>query len=247
MQSDRTTRRRVLLGAGAAMAGFAGCSGSDDNGSDTTGSDSGDGSMSAGGEGTADAGGDGAATPTTGNGPEPNCTRLAGQPIPYGTASTPFVFTFEYVDSWTVGEPLEGPGGRNQSITSPTVTVDGEPEGAGIRVAQRFEPLTASQVDEEIADAVSGDFSPFEVLHELEYAGETIRVVGFPDAELAVYRFWLPHGDRYYPTEIDILTSILRLDEDGRQELFCLDAIQTATETVRTSLRPNPETTIDSV
>jgi hypothetical protein len=228
------------------MAGLAGCSGGGDNTNDGNDTPTPDDTDPQSGTPT-DSGGQTATPAGSNDGPNPNCARLTGQPTAYDAAETPFVFTFDYVDSWTAVEPLEGPGGRSQAITSPTVTVDGEPESAGIRVGQRFEPLTATEVDGEIADAVAGDFSPFEVVYELEYAGETVRVVGLPDAELAVYRLWLPYDGQYYPVEIEVLTSILRLDDDNRQELLCLDAIQTATETVQTSLRPNPETTIESV
>ncbi|MEF8870888.1 MAG: hypothetical protein V5A41_04590 [Haloarculaceae archaeon] len=248
MQRSETTRRLFLLGTGATVAALAGCSGSDsDGGGEDPDGESGPttdtGEPTATSEPSAD---DGSGT-TPNNSPAPDCTRLTGQPTGYDAADTPFVFTFDYVDSWTVGTPLEGPGGRSQAVTSPIVSVDGEPESAGIRVGQRFEPLTATQVDAEIADAVSGQYSPFEVVHELEYAGETVRIVGFPDAELGFYRLWLPHEGQYYPVEIDVLSSILRFNDQNEQELLCLDPIQTATETVRTSLRPNPATTIDSV
>jgi hypothetical protein len=246
MQADDTTRRVFLASAGAAMVGLAGCSGSDDSGDGAGGGGDGPDSTA---NGSTPAGGEGqTATPAKSDSETgPNCSLLAGDPTAFDAAGTPFVFTFDYVDAWTVQDPLEGPGGRSQGITSPVVRVDGEAESAGVRIGQRFEPLTAAQVDDEIADAVSGDFSPFEVVYELDYADETVRVVGFPDAELAVYRFWLPHDGLYYPVEVDVLSSILNRDEEGQQVLLCLDEIQTMVETVRTTLRPNPETTIESV
>jgi hypothetical protein len=248
MQPNGPTRRAFLAGTGAAMMGLAGCAGDGGDASPGAGTPTPDSSdPDPTGDTPTGSSGQTATPDSTGSGAGPNCASLTGQPTAFDAADTPFVFTFDYVDSWTVQDPLEGPGGRNQGVTSPIVRVDGETESAGIRVAQRFDPLTATQVDEEIADSVSGEFSPFEVVHEQEYAGETVRIVGVSDAELAVYRFWLPHDGQYYPVEMDVLTSILRFDEQNRQVLLCLDAIQTATETIRTSLRPNPETTIETV
>lgn len=239
MNGRNVTRRQVLAGAaGTGATMLAGCSGGDsiDGGAD-------------------DEAGTATATPTTaagpGSGPDPNCDRLLGSPTEYDAAGTPFVFTFDYVDTWTVQDPLEGPGGRSQGITSPRVTVDGEIESAGIRVGQRFEPLTATEVDEQIADATSGQYNPTEVLDAQEYDGETVRIIGIAAAEsVPIYRLWLPHGPAgerlYYPVEIDVLTSILRVGDDGT-DLLCLEETLTATETVRGSLRPNPDTTIESV
>jgi hypothetical protein len=126
--------------------------------------------------------------------------------------------------------------------------VDGEPESAGFRIGQRFEALTADGVDTEIADMTGGDANPAEVVRELEYDGETVRLVGFPHNDLALFRLFLPHGsggDRaYYPVEIDGLTSILRI-EDGERSLLCLSEIQAVTDRIVDSLRPNPESTID--
>jgi hypothetical protein len=240
------------------MVGLAGCSG---GGEPTDGNAGSDGS-GGGGETTATSTSDGGsatsgqtasggdATATANDSPDPNCNLLTGQPTEYDAAGTPFVFTFDYIDSWTFQDPLSGPGGRSHGLSSPVVSVDGETESAGIRIGQRFEPLTAAEADEQVADATSGEYNPTEIVHEIEYDGETIPIVGFPDAELAVYRLWLPYEGTetvYYPVEIDVLSSILRLDDENKQELLCLDAIQTATETIRTSLRPNPETTIEDV
>ncbi len=246
----------LALAGGTTATTLAGCLG----GGGGSGVD-GDGTQAGGGDGS---GGGGASTTQAGGGgeaggesttddgpndsPDPDCTRLTGQPTPYDTAGTPFIFRFDYVDSWELPEALQGPGGRSQGISSPVVTVDGETERAGIRVGQPFEALTATAVDENISDAVSGEYTPFAVVRELEYAGETVRVVGLPDAELPSYRFWLPHGadgTQYYPVEVDTLTSILRTGEEGADRLLCVESTVAAVETIVTSLEPNPETTID--
>ncbi|MFC7131701.1 MULTISPECIES: hypothetical protein [Salinibaculum] len=254
MQRTPATRRRFLGVAAATMGVLAGCSGGDVPADGSSG-DGGNGDStttpSASGESEAEratATGDATATPD--DSPDPNCRRLTGEPTAYDAAGTPFIFTFDYVDSWNVEDALEGPGGRSQGVSSAVVTVDGETESAGIRVGQRFEPLTATEVDEEVADATSGDYNPAEVVREVTFAGEPIPVVGFPDAELATYRMWLPYEGAenvYYPVEMDTLSSILRRDDEGEQVLLCLDGIQTMTETILTSLRPNPDTTIEEV
>ncbi|WP_257297470.1 hypothetical protein [Haloarchaeobius sp. FL176] len=74
--------------------------------------------------------------------------RLAGQPTPSDPSGTPFIFAFDDVDSWAVPAALQGPGGRRQGFSSPMVSVDGEPESAGIRVGQQSQVLTAAGVDE---------------------------------------------------------------------------------------------------
>lgn len=248
-----------------ALAGCSGGGGGEGDDGNDDGDDGGtrtpDGGGTDGGDGGGTTSGDGAGTATAtpggettagpGSGPDPNCARLTGSPATYDAAGTPFVFTFDYVDSWTLADPLEGPGGRSQGITSPVVTVDGEPESSGIRIGQRFEGVTAAAVDDWIADATAGASNPASVLYEQEYDGETVRVVGIAAEEsVPIYRLWLPHGPagdrRYYRVEIDVLTSILRVGDDGT-DLLCLEETLAATETVRESLRPNPDTTIGEV
>lgn len=108
-----------------------------------------------------------------------------------------------------------------------------------------------AESEETIADATRGDYARASVVHEQEYDGETVQVVGLEGAELPIYRLWLPHGSGgqrlYYPVEMDTLTSIVRLDDENRTVTLCAEATLTAAETIRTSLRPNPDTTIESV
>jgi hypothetical protein len=246
-----TTRRRMLALTGVTTAtSLAGClgGGSGDDGGETD-VDGGGGGMTqtSGGGG----GGDASTTDAGPNDrPDPDCTRLTGQPTPLDVSGTPFIFQFDYVDTWRVPDALQGPGGRSQGLSSPVVSVDGEPESAGIRVGQRFEPLTASGVEESIADIVSGDRNPFSVVRELEYDGETVRVVGITDAELPTYRFWLPDGSeprQYYPFELDCLTSILRAGGGEPTRTLCVEPTVAAVDTIVSSLEPNPDTTIDEV
>ena len=74
--------------------------------------------------------------------------RLAGQPTPSDASGTPFIFAFDDVESRAVPAALQGPGSRRQRFSSPMVSVDGEPESAGIRVGQQSQVLTAAGVDE---------------------------------------------------------------------------------------------------
>lgn len=250
-----TTRRRMLALAGVTTAtNLAGCLGGGGGSGDDSGETSVDGGGGGGGTTQASDGGSAGGESTTDAGPndspDPDCTRLTGQPTPYDASGTPFIFQFDYVDTWNVPDALQGPGGRSQGLSSPVVSVDGEPESAGIRVGQRFEALTASGVEESIADIVSGERNPFSVVRELEYDGETVRVVGITDAELPTYRFWLPYGSeprQYYPFELDCLTSILRAGGGEPTRTLCVEPTVAAVDTIMDSLEPNPDTTIDEV
>lgn len=242
MAGRHLTRRQFVLGTTVGAATLAGCLG---------GGSGGDGSDGA-SDPTPTADGT-TATPTTtsqNEGPDPDCSLLSGSQTPYDAAGTPFVFEFDYPDTWEMQDPLEGPGGRNQGVSSPVVRVDGESESAGIRVGQRFDPLTATQVEAAIAER-TGESSPFEVVHEQSFDGETVRMVGFPESNTPSYRAWLPYGPdddrRYYPFEMDTLTSILRAGGGEGTVTLCNDAVLAAVATIRESLRPNPGTTIDDV
>lgn len=241
MQS--VSRRKLLLGlTTAAATGLAGCSG---GGSDA---DSPAGRDDAGSSPGTTAGPGSAGTPN--DSPDPNCARLTGSLTPYDVSGTPFVFGFDYVDTWTADEPLEGPGGRVQGISSPTVTVDGSTESASVALSQEFDPLTAAEVDDTIADSVSGDYARAEVVDEQQFDGETIRFVGFPNTTLPYYQTWLPYGDgeaRYYPVTLELRTTIFRLDDDNAAQELCVDTSVESIETVRRTLRPNPDSTIAEV
>lgn len=128
-----------------------------------------------------------------------------GDPIPYDASDTLFVFSFDYIDSWELSDPLVGPGGRTQGITSPIVTAD----------------------------------------------GETVEVLGFPDVPPSnyppAYILYFPYvsseSPEYYRTTIVTYSDVYGLEDDQRDA--CNELIRSATETVRGSLRPNPETTVD--
>jgi len=241
------SRRKLLLGLTTTTAvGLAGCSGGGSD-ADSSGDDESD-DPSPGTVTAASTEPDSASTPN--DSPDPNCARLTGSQTPYDASGTPFVFSFDYVDSWTVEDPLLGPGGRTQGLSSPVVTVDGETESAGLTVIQKFDPLTAAEVDKAVADNTSGQYNPAEVVHEQEFNGETVRVIGLADAALPYYEMWLPYGDdeaRYYPVSLQLLTSIIRLDGDNVARELCLDATVDGAETVRRSLRVNPDSTIGEV
>lgn len=232
------SRRKLLLGTTMVATVLAGCSG---GGSDAGGS--------AGEDGAGSSAGTGAAS-TLEEDPDPNCARLTGSPTAYDVGGTPFVFGFDYIDAWTVDEPLEGPGGRVQGISSPTVTVDGSTESASVAITQQFDPLTAAEVEEAVADSTGGEYARAEVVDEQQFDGETIRFVGFTTTVLPYYQTWLPDGDdeaRYYPVTLELRTTILRLDDDNVARELCVDASVEGIETVRRSLRPNPESTIAEV
>ncbi|WP_340098918.1 twin-arginine translocation signal domain-containing protein [Salinibaculum salinum] len=254
MRRTTISRRQFVTGATAAAAALAGCTGSETaDGDNPGGSNSGDGSDS---ESTATPSttqetvtGESGSTP--GNSPDPDCSRLIGNPVPYDASDTLFVFSFDYIDSWELADPLTGSGGRTQGITSPIVTVDGEQESAGIQVIQSTDVLSASEVDAEIASGTEGQYARFEVVGEQEFDGETVRVVGISDSDPSFYQMWLPYGPadqrQYYSLTINTLTSILRLNEDNESVTLCNDPVYTAAETVRESLRPNQDTIIEEV
>ncbi|MEF8814976.1 MAG: hypothetical protein V5A55_14365 [Halovenus sp.] len=244
-----------MTGTTAAAVALAGCTGNETADEDNSG-DSGSSGDTTDSESTnvpgaireTDETSGGESDSTPGSSPDPDCSRLAGDPVPYDASDTTFVFSFDYIDSWELTEPLVGPGGRTQGITSPVVTVDGERESAGIQVIQSSDPLSASEVDSEIAAGTEGQYARFEVVGEQEFDGEALRVVGISDSDPSFYQMWLPHGpaDRrqYYSLTINTLTSILRLNEDNESVTLCDDPVHTAAETVRESLRPNPDTAI---
>ncbi|MDS0221441.1 hypothetical protein NDI54_08775 [Haloarcula sp. S1AR25-5A] len=239
------TSRRTLLRAFAAAATFgllAGCSGSetddgDDDQAETDAESAGETPTSGGGSNT---------TPDTSGS---SCAGIAGDPAPFETAGTPFVFSFEYPGTYTVAEPIAAPTGRSQPFESPAVTVDETTGSATLRVTQFYTPRPASAVETFINDRVGDSNGPFAVVGEQEYDGEALSVVGTAGADsLPLYELHLPYavdGTRnYFRTGIEITSSLVEYDDEGDQILFCLSELDEAATTVLDSLRPNPETTI---
>lgn len=229
-----TSRRRLLAAfAGAAGAGLAGCLGRSDGGAS-------DGTSSP----TAvppTASGSGTTTPADG---DPFCRPLTGSPTPYNTAGTPFVFTFDYVDSWTVEEPFRNGGSLAQRMVTPTLSTDGG--DATVRVAQGLSPVTAATAAEDV-QYVRDRQDDNGVTYETEFNGETIEFVEFPNAAVNSYYTHLPHGDgeeRYYRFSI---VTILDTVGSDRNIGDCTDAVNTATQTTLESIAPNPETTVEEV
>lgn len=225
------SRRQILQRtlATAAAVGVAGCSGGESSTAD-------------GGEESQSSGSAGGSTPN--DSPDPDCSRLTGSPTSHDTSGTPFVFAFDYVDTWALEDPVQGPGGRIQEVASPTVTVDGSTERASVSLTQEFEPLTEADVEEAMPD---GSGRGPVVRYEQSFGEATIRFVGFPDPTVPYYETYLPYDGSYYHVTLAVYTSIIRRGDGTDAGELCLDETGAAIQTVRRSLRPNPETTIDEV
>lgn len=253
MQDGFLTRRRFVLGtvgAGAVLAGCvddAGSSGDEGVGTDTAGSPPATDSTTAAGSGSPETDTE---TPVDTSG---LCGPLAGSPTAYDVSGTPYVFAFDYPETWTVEEPIPNQStGRFQRVTSPPVSIDGDEGTATVRVGQSFEALTASDVDSQVEEITTRDIDPLTVVDEQTYDGETVRVFGYADDSTAyptLYLLYLPHGSgdgrRYYLMNLVAFSDIHGLE--GEQQQSCYARIEAAIETVRSSLRPNPQTTIESV
>lgn len=245
------------------MTGLAGCTGGGENeaGAGSTPTPTAASSGSSGGSGgSSDGGGGGGGsdggsssdetdepTATATASADPDCSLLAGSPTPYDASGTPFVFTFDYVDSWTLQDSVQGPGGMIQGIISPTVSVDGETEAAGLTVAQKFEALTAAEAESAAPDVE--EYPDRMDVTEQSFGGETVRFYSVAGSDIPFYQAWLPHGDgetRYYELTLMLNTSILRAG-GGPTQTLCLETTVAGSETVRQSLVPNPDTTIAEV
>ena len=251
-RDNALTRRRFVLGTVGVTVALAGCS---ENDTPTDGGDTDQGN----GESTPTPE---SSTPST-NGtqtdgdeqtPEEDdsvCAPLAGSPTAYDVSGTLYVFAFDYPETWTVGEPIPGQNGRFQQITSPAVTVDGDPRTATVRIGQSLPALSASEVEAEKEELMTRDIDSFAVVDEQTFDGEAVDVLGFPDVPPSnyppAYTLYLPYGSgdsrEYYRTSIVTYSDVYGLEDEDSDA--CNELIRTATEAVRTSLRPNPETTVD--
>jgi len=218
--------------AGAAAVGLAGCSGGgDDQASDGT---------------TTPTATDSGTTTPTADAVDSFCAPITGSATPYDTAGTPFVFTYDYVDSWTVEEPFGTSTSRAQRVVSPTLSsADGE-SSATIRVAQSLSPVTAADARDTI-EFLTDRQENNGVTYETEFNGETVEFVEFPDVDVNSYNTHLPYGDgeeRYYSMSI---VTILDGGGPGRTISRCTDAVNAATRATLESLAPNPDSTVDEV
>ncbi|WP_340098917.1 hypothetical protein [Salinibaculum salinum] len=254
-RDNALTRRRFVLGTVGATTALAGCSGGDTpaDGDDT---DRANTEPTPTATPTSDATATQTRTQTAGDETTPDgsdsvCAPLAGSPTAYDVSGTPYIFAFDYPETWTVGEPIPGQNGRFQQITSPAVTVDGNPRTATIRIGQSLPSLSASEVEAEKDEQMTRDVDRLAVVDEQTFDGETVEVLGFPDVSPSnyppAYILYLPYGsgdsDEYYRTSIVTYADIYGLEDEETDA--CNGLIRTATETVRNSLRPNPETTVD--
>lgn len=252
-RDNALTRRRFILGTVGATVALAGCSESDTptegDGTDLDDSES--------TPTTEDSTPSSNTTQTDGEETTPEesdsvCAPLAGSPTAYDVSGTPYVFGFDYPETWTIGDPIPGQNGRFQQITSPAVSVNGDPKTATVRVGQALPALSASEAEAEKTDLLTRDVDPFAVVDEQTFDGETVDVLGFPDVPQSsyppAYTLYLPYGSgdsrAYYRTSIVTYSDVYGLEEEDSDA--CNELIRSATETVRGSLRPNPETTVDS-
>lgn len=249
MSHGDLSRRRVLLASAAAATGLAGCTG--------------DGAPSGGGAGgtptaTDPATATPAATPTesptatptetetptaTPGGADEFCAPLTGSPTPFDVAGTPYVFAFDYVDSWSIGEPIEQSNARYDRLRSPVLDGDNGESSATVRVGQSFEAVTAEEAEEEYQAAIERESSSG-VAYEDEFNGETVRFVEFQNVDVNSYFAYLPYGDgeaRYYSFSI---VTYLENAGEGQNVGDCTDTVNVATQTVRGSLTVNSETTV---
>lgn len=263
MQRRRVTRRRLLGGVtGSAVVGLAGClSGGSENsegdGSTDAGPGDGDGSggSDSGSGGSSD--GDGAGGTATGGGDEAtasepaarDCSPLLGDPTPLPTTDTQFVFNANYPESWTDEGSRIGSNSRLHYLKSPAVYVDGAPEKATLSITQHFEALTQSDVDAEVAELTEGDYARFEVLGEVDFGGEAVTLVGFPDVEAPTYVLWLPYGEGeakyYYQLELTWFSTIIGETEESNTDNLCTSEIRAALDMLYQSLEPNPTSVIE--
>lgn len=225
------SRRRVLAAMGAAAAvGLAGCGGQE-----------GPGGGSAGGESSTSP-----APTATDSAVDAYCGPLTGSPTAYDTAGTPYIFTFDYIDSWTVEDPRRVGANRSQRIVSPELPTENGVSTATVRISQYMEPVTKATAEanheEQMELSETNGFT-----YETDFNGETVEFLELPNVDVRSYSAYLPYGDgerRYYGVGV-----VTYLDGAGPGENIgdCTDGVNVNTRTVRDSLAENPDTTIDEL
>jgi hypothetical protein len=171
------------------------------------------------------------------------CAPLDGSPTPFDVAGTPYVFAFDYVDSWSVAEPIEQSDARYERLESPVLTSEDGESSATIRVGQSFEGITAAEAEDAYQAQLDREESSG-VAYEGEFGGEPVRFVEFPNVDVNSYVAYLPYGDgenRYYGFS---LVTFIEGGGPGQNVSECTDAVNVATQTVRGSLAVNPASTI---
>jgi len=256
---NRPTRRGFLLGTTVAVTALAGCIGAGDDGADgdgeagaTTPSRTTTATLESTPAETATATAEPTPTGTATVAPTPDestagvCSPWEGAATPFDTAGTPFVFTYDYVETWTPGEVSNYSQGHLQRLTSPAV---GDADfSLTTRISQTTStPLTATERDEEVEFRLNLESEPRTVVDEVTYAGETLRVLGLAEEAYSFYQpgltVFLPHGQgadrRYYPLGVATFDG-LGVDESDREA--CIAAAEAAQWTIVESLEPNTAT-----
>lgn len=244
MSKYRMTRRQLVLGATAATAALTGCLGG--GSSAETGDDPGDAATTE--PQTATPTDTPAPTTTTPSESTAFCAPWEGQTTPYDSAGTPFFFDYDYVETWTPEGITDYSGGHFVRFSSPPV---GDDEfSLTLRVSQFDRAFTAAERDEEVEYFLNFEAEPREVVDEITYDGESLRVLGLAEEEVSYYQpglsVLLPYGSgserRYYPVGV-VLFDGLSVPDGERQA--CIAAAEAAQSAVIESLTPNPDTTFE--
>lgn len=251
MSRNHLTRRRLVLGATAATAALTGClgGGTTDDGSEaspTSTPTSEPRTTTPTATATpAPTASDATATPAESVG---TCAPWTGGTTPYEVAGTPFFFGWDHVSSWTPEGITQYSRGSFVRFISPSV---GEDDFAlTLRVSQDNVALTAAERDEEIEARLNFEAEPNEVVDEITYDGETVRVLGTVEEEYPFYQpglaVFLPQGsgeDRRYYGVGAVLYDGMAVAEADQQA--CISAAEAAQSAVIQSLAPNPDTTFE--
>ena len=263
--ADRRTNRRTYLkaiGAGALATGIAsvaGCLGAEAEKRNGSGGDSG----SSADTNNAQEGGEKPDAPTeTSNdggsgGPvsEPaKCDVLKSNLTAYDTAGTAFVFAFDYPSEWEQPEivGVDESGGdvewwQSKSFKDKDESMTGTNE-VQLKLVQEYDAVTPAKVSKDLNELTTESDSfdrTWEEIEELDFAGETVRVMATFESDYSHYALYPPHegsgsGSEYYP--VSFSTFFLRDSENP-----CTNTVRELSNGMMRSFRPNPDSIIEEM